>query len=290
MSTFDVIPQLLVSALGIGCVYALAALGFQVIWRATGILNFSLGPQVVVGMLLFYTIRVRLGLNLWIALLLSAIIALLIGILYERLFVSPAIGASEHAPVIVTLGGLVFLQGLWQIIWGPQALFAPPFSKGDPLKIGSAIIETQYLWIVGLTVVILLGVFLLYQYTMWGRALRAASMNIDGAKVIGVNTTLVPLYAFGIGAVLCAVGGAMVAPLGAARFDLGLTYGLKGFAACLFGGLASPVTVVIGGLLIGFIEVFSILFTQAFRDVVLYSIIIIVLAFRPQGLFGKKFG
>lgn len=289
MITFEVIPQLLVSAVGMGCVYALAALGFQVIWRATGILNFSLGPQVVVGMLLLYTFRVTLGLNLWVALFLSAMIALLIGILYERLFISPAIGASEHAPVIVTLGGLVFLQGLWQIIWGPQALFAPPFSKGDPLNLGGARIETQYLWIVGLTVVVLIGVFFLYRHTMWGRALRAASMNIEGAKVVGVNTTLVPFYVFGMSAVLCAVAGAMVAPLGAARFDLGLTYGLKGFAACLFGGLASPVTVVIGGLLIGFIEVFSIFFTQAFRDVVLYSIIIIVLAFRPEGIFGKKF-
>jgi len=290
MFNLEVIPQLLVSGLGMGCIYALAALGFQIIWRATNILNFSLGPQVVVGMLLLYTFRVTLELNLWVALFLSALISIIIGAIFERLFISPAIGASEHAPVIVTLGGLVFLQGLWQIIWGPQALFASPFSKGEPLSFGGALIEIQYFWIVGLTVVVLVGVFVLYRYTMWGRALRAASINPEGAKVIGVNTGLIPFYVFGMGAGLCALAGAMVAPLGAARFDLGLTYGLKGFAACLFGGLASPVTVVIGGLLIGFIEVFSILFTGAFRDVVLYSIIIIVLAFRPEGIFGKKIG
>lgn len=290
MFNLEVIPQLFVSGLGMGCVYALAALGFQIIWRASGILNFSLGPQVVIGMLLLYSFRVTLGLNLWVAFFLSAVIAIIIGAIFERLFISPAIGASEHAPVIVTLGGLVFLQGLWQIIWGPQALFASPFSTGEPLSFCGALIEIQYIWIVGLTIIVLIGVFVLYRYTMWGRALRAASMNIEGAKVIGVNTGLIPFYVFGMGAGLCALAGAMVAPLGAARFDLGLAYGLKGFAACLFGGLASPVTVVIGGLLIGFIEVFSILFTQAFRDVVLYSIIIIVLAFRPEGIFGKKIG
>lgn len=286
---WETIPQLLASGLMVGLIYGLVALCFHLVYNTTNILNFATGEFVVLGSLVLYTLNTALGLNLGIAFVLMVITVGIVGLLFERVVIFPLQGLPHLVPVIATLGATFVFRIIFMIGWGKDALFVKSFSGDAPIAFLGAMVLPQTLWILGATALVLAGVFALFRYTMFGRGLHAVSLNDEGAKIIGVNITRVTLYVFVLSALLSAVGGGLIAPITTAKYDLGIAFSLKGMAASILGGITSPVGSVAGGIIIGILEaLIAGLLSSVFRDATIFSIVIVMLALRPTGIFGRR--
>lgn len=288
MVSLDTIPQLLASGLMVGLIYGLVGLCFHLGYNTTKIVNFATGEFVVLGSLLLFTFNQSLGINLAVAFVLMLIAATAIGILFERVVIFPLHGQPHLVPVIATLGATFVFRIVFMIIWGTQALFVPSFSGDTPMTFMGAMIQPQALWIAISTLLILAAVWALFRFTMFGKALHAVSLNEQGVKIIGVNITMVTLYVFVLTAVLSAAAGGLMAPITSAKSDLGVAFSLKGMAASFLGGITNPAGAVIGGILIGILEALVAgILSSVFRDAAIFSVVIVILALRPAGLFGR---
>jgi branched-chain amino acid transport system permease protein len=284
--------QYILTGFTVGCVYALVGLGFTIIYNATGIINFAQGEFVVLGALLFYTFLSLLHLPLAVALILAVLAVALVGLLMERLAIRPL----RHAPlvtlVIVTVGVSVIMRGLTRLVWGPDAFPVPAFSGETSIFVGGAAIQSQYLWIVGLAVVVLVGVRLFFDRTVVGKAMQACAINAEAARLAGISVERMVQLSFGLSAAVSALAGVVISPITFAAYDAGTVLGLKGFAAAIIGGLGNGMGAVFGGLLVGLLENLGIGLAPegaaGFQDAFAFVMLVLVLFLRPAGLLGKK--
>ncbi|TAK34014.1 MAG: branched-chain amino acid ABC transporter permease [Chloroflexota bacterium] len=289
MVSLESVPQLLASGLMVGLIYGLVALCFHVIFNTTGIMNFATGEFVVLGGLLFYTFNTQMGLGLGLAFVLMLIITTIAGAAFERIVIFPLQGMPHLVPVIATLGAIFAFRVAFGLIWGKSALFVGSFSGDQPIPLLGAMVLPQAFWILGVTVLVLGAVYVLFRFTMFGRGLQAVALNEEAAKIIGVNMSNVTLYVFILATVLSATAGGLIAPVTTAKYDLGVGFTLKGMAASILGGVSNPVASVAGGILIGLLEALVAgMVSSAYRDAVIFSVIIVMLALRPTGLFGRR--
>jgi len=284
----NLISQFFFTGLTLGSIYSLTALGFHVIYNATGIINFAQGQFAVIGGLVFWSLWVQMDLPLPIALALTLLVAGGIGAIFERVLIYPTAGGALLLPVIMTLAGDLILRAIFYVGWGPDALAVPPFSGPGTMTVLGAAVQTQVLWTFGLAAITMAALYGLFTYTFWGRALVANSINPEGAQVIGLKAKTVTLWVFVMAAVLGGMAGALAAPMSAARYDLGLAFALKGFAGAVLGGLNSAHGVVLGSFAVALLETFTGgLISTALREPLVYTMIIVVLVIRPWGIFGR---
>lgn len=278
--------QYVIAGLKSGSIYALVALGFTVVYGATGVINFAQGEFFMLGGVLAVWFH-SLGLPLPVAGIAAVAATALIGIAFERVALRRQRSASPLVLVIITIGGSMVMKSLARHLFGPDELSLPEFTPGPSIDVAGVAVERQALWVWGLTIVAVLVLAWLYQRTKLGRAMRACSISHDAAHLMGIDTARVVMVSFGIAAALGALAGFAVTPLTQTSWDAGAAIGVKGFAAAILGGLGNPVATVIGGLVLGLLESLSVAYlSSTYKDVISLVVLLVVLFVRPQGLFG----
>jgi branched-chain amino acid transport system permease protein len=282
--------QYLLTGLTVGAIYALVALGFSIIFNASHVINFAQGEFVMIGGMATVSLT-GAGLPYLLAIPLAVVAAALVGLALEKFAVEPARGASVVTLIIITIGASIFLRGLAMLVWDKNLHALKSFTGDAPIAIAGATILPQSLWVLGVTLAIVLGLSWFFGRTLLGKAMLATSHNRLAAQLVGINVRMVLFVSFGLSAALGAIAGILIAPITTTSYDVGVMLGLKGFAAAILGGLGSGIGAVIGGLILGIAETMSAGYlSSAYKDVIAFLIILVVLFFMPSGLFGKRGG
>ena len=280
--------QFIFSGLTVGAMYALAAVGFSLIYSASGVINFAQGEFIMLGGM-SAALLVQAGVPLPLAIALAVLVAAAAGLIVEKLAIEPAGNSEVVTLVIITIGASLTLRGLAEVFLGKANHALPAFSGEEPIAILGATLMPQSLWVMGVTLVVVVALALFFSRTTLGKAVLATSCNKLAAQLVGVNTRFILLLAFGLSAALGAVGGILVAPMTYTSYDVGIMMGLKGFVAATLGGLGSGVGAIVGGLLLGVVEAMTAGYiSSAYKDAMPFVLILLILFFLPQGLFGKK--
>ncbi|MBE7417897.1 MAG: branched-chain amino acid ABC transporter permease [Ideonella sp.] len=280
--------QFVAGGLTAGAIYALVALGFSIIYNASGAINFAQGEFVMIGGMSAVALLAT-GMPLPLAVLLALAVAVFVGLLLEKLAIEPARNASTVTLIIITIGASLFLRGLAQLVWDKRIHALPAFSGDKPITLFGATVLPQGLWVLGVTALAVLALSWFFGRTLFGKAMLATSYNPLAARLMGIQTRTVLLVSFGLAALLGALGGVLTAPITFTSYDSGLMLGLKGFSAAMLGGLGSFAGAVAGGLLLGLIEALSAGFvSSAYKDAIAFVVILAVLFLLPGGLLGAR--
>jgi len=278
--------QFTIAGLKSGAIYALLALGFTIVFAATGAINFAQGEFFMLGGMIGVWLT-RLGLPLPVAVLGAVALTAAIGAIFEVLAIRPIADGDPLRIIMVTIGGSVLLRQIALHVFGPDEVPLAAFSPGASIMVAGAAIERQTVWIWAITALAVGALFVLYRKTMFGRAMRATALRRDAARLVGVDTGMMVTVSFALAAGLGALAGLAVAPLTQTAFDVGAGIGVKGFAAAILGGLGNPVAAVGGGLVLGLLESMTAGYINPlYKDAVALVVLLGVLFVRPQGLFG----
>jgi branched-chain amino acid transport system permease protein len=286
------IIQYIVYGITVGGIYALVALGFNIIYNATDVINFAQGEFVMLGAMVMIFLHTTLHLPLILAFFLSILIVTIVGVIFERLAINPAKNAPVITLIIITIGASIFLRGLALIAWKDESIPVPAFSSGEPVFILGASITQQRFWVLGVAAVSVLAVQFFYKYTYMGKAMRATAINRTAARLMGINVRVMVLLSFALSAAVGAGAGMVIAPITFASYDMGAMLGLKGFCAAVLGGLGNSLGAVIGGLIIGVVENLAVGFAPSgysgYKDAIAFIILLVILFIKPSGLLGSR--
>lgn len=280
--------QFLFSGITVGATYALAALGFTLIYNASNVINFAQGEFIMLGGMLAVFFA-QMGLPMPVVLLLAIAIPAVVGIVMEKVAIEPIKGAETVSLIIVTIGASLVIRGLIQVWLGKGTHSLPAFSGDAPLEILGATLLPQSLWVLGVTTVVVVCLWYFFNRTLTGKAMLATSFNRTAAELVGINTSWVLFMSFAMAAGLGALGGILITPITMTSYDVGIMLGLKGFVAVVVGGLGNGLGAVVGGLLVGVLEAMGAGYiSSAYKDAMPFVLILLVLFFMPRGLFGGK--
>lgn len=286
------IIQYIIYGITVGGIYGLVALGFNIIYNATDVINFAQGEFVMLGAMVMIFLHTTLQIPLPLAFFLSIIIVTAIGVIFERLTINPVKNASVITLVIITIGASILLRGIALIAWRDESIPVPSFSSGEPIFLLGASITQQRFWVLGFAIVAVLAVHFFYKYTYIGKAMRATAINRTAARLMGVNVRLMVMFSFALSAAVGAGAGMVIAPITFASYDMGAMLGLKGFCAAILGGLGNGFGAVLGGLIIGTVENLVVGFAPSgysgYKDAIAFIILLVILFVKPSGLLGAK--
>jgi branched-chain amino acid transport system permease protein len=289
-----VLLQQLVNGVVLGSVYALIAVGFSLVFSVLEIINFSHGAMLMLGAYFGLVFIGTLGWGFLPAMLAAAVLTGVAGALVERATVAPL--RRRDSPrvlaLISTIGASITLEALAQLVWGAQVRGYPSPLPAGGLSVGAARVTYLEAAIVGLAAVLmtLLGAFIRYSRT--GRAIRAIAQNLPAARLMGIDVDRTILVIFAIGSAIGAVAGMLSgAYFSFAQPSMGFLPGIKGFVAAVLGGMGSVVGAGLGGLLLGLAEnLGGGLLSFEYKDAIVFSVLILILIFRPSGILGHDAG
>jgi branched-chain amino acid transport system permease protein len=280
--------QFLFSGLTVGATYALAALGFAIIYNSSRVINFAQGEFIMLGGMAAVALT-GLGIPLPVSIVLAIAVAGAVGALIEKFAIEPA-GRADVVPlIIITIGASLVVRGLVQVFLGKGTHALGAFSGEKPFVIAGATLLPQSLWVLGVAALVVAALGWFFGYTRHGKAMLGTSHNMLAAELVGINTKSVLLLSFVLSGALGALGGILLAPITYTSYDVGIMLGLKGFVAATLGGLGSATGAVVGGLLLGLLEAMTAGYiSSAYKDAMPFVLILLVLFFMPSGLFGAK--
>lgn len=279
--------QFIFSGLTVGAVYALVALGFTMIYNASGVINFAQGEFVMLGGMVT-VFAAKAGVPLPLAALLAIVVAVAVGILLNKLAIETARGASVVALIIITIGASIFLRGASQLVFDKQFHKLPPFSGDDPIRILGASLTPQSLWVLGGAAAIVAALWFFFERTLTGKAVRATAANRLAAHLVGIDTRRMMTLSFALSAAIGAVAGLLVTPITLTSYDAGTLLALKGFAAAMLGGMGIPLGAIVGGVALGLFEQLAAGYLSSdYKDATAFTLIVLVLFALPNGLFGR---
>lgn len=285
----DQILQFFLGGITVGSIYALVALGFALIFNATGIINFAQGQFVMFGGLLTSSILGELGWPLPAAIVVAIALTAALGAGIYAVVIYPMRNRPVFTQIMLTLGISIIFETLALIIWGTDPLFLPAFSSDEPIPVGGAMIQPQMLWVLGVALLTMIALQLFYRYTSVGQAMLACSINVTAARAVGIDPRKMVLLAFILAAALGALGGVLIAPITTTSYSIGLSMTLKGFASAIIGGMGSSLGALVGGLTLGVVESLSAGFlSSGYKDGITLGLLILFLILRPQGIFGER--
>lgn len=280
--------QFLLAGLTVGSTYALAAVGYTLVYSASGMINFAQGEFIMLGAMSASAL-VAAGVPLLPALLAAVAFTTLVGIALAKLAIEPARNASIVSLIIITLGAGQVIRGVVQLVLGKGNHALPGLSGDQPLLVFGAALAPQAIWIMAVTLVIVVALMVYFSTTMHGKALLATSHNRLAAQLVGVNTMGILIFSFALSAALGGIGGVLLAPLTFTSYDAGTMLGLKGFVAAALGGLGSAPGAIVGGVALGVIESLTAAYvSSSYKDAMAFVLVILVFLVAPQGLFGAK--
>jgi branched-chain amino acid transport system permease protein len=281
--------QLVVSGTAIGAIYALVALGFTLLWQASGTINFAQGEFVMLpAFAILFFMRV-VDAPLWLAFLLTCVVAMLVlGTGFKVAVVDPLLKHGVIPLVIATLGLSIGIKSLVKAGWTAEAQpFPSPFPPGL-MSLGALKVSWADFGTLLLAGVIVIGLQQFLNRTVTGRAMQAVAQNTESARVLGIDVKRMVLYVFLINAVLATVAALLITPAYLAKFDMGETLGLKAFYAAIIGGFNNPRGALLGGVLVGVLEnLTGAYISPAYKEGVALMLFLLVIIVRPEGLLGK---
>jgi len=278
--------QLTLNGLAVGCIYGLVALGFVLIYKATELVNFAQGDLLMLGAFVAYMAVVSWGLNYWIGFLIAAVVIAAFGALLDVVVLRRVIGQPQFAVVMLTIGLGAIFRSFASIAWGSEIYTLPTPFSAHATRLAGVTLSHEYLSIIVGTLLLCGVLYAFFTFTRVGLAMQAASQNQLAAYYMGIPVKLMFSLIWAISAAVAAIAGVLLAPVSLIDINLGFI-GLKAFAAAVLGGFGSIPGALVGGITIGLIELFSGAYLpQGFKDVAAYVVLLIVLAVRPQGIFG----
>ena len=284
----EVFLQLTLSGLSNGMVYALVAVGFVIIYKASDVINFAQGEFLTFGAYLSFAFLVQFGVPWSLGVLATMIVAGLIGLLVERLVLRPLIGEPIISMIMATIGLSSVLKAVVNGIWGPRPRAFPSFLPDGEVEILGAIVGADRLVTIGVAFTLLLLLTLFFRYTRDGIAMRAIADDQQAALSMGISIRRVLAVAWAMAAISASVGGIMLANIVGVGQEISVV-GLKVFPVVILGGLDSVPGAIIGGAIIGLLEAYTGGYVgHGLNLIVPYIVLILVLMVRPYGLFGKE--
>ena len=284
--------QYTVTGISVGFVYALIALGFALIWKASSVANLALGQIVLISSWFAYSMLDQAGLPFYLGLPAVVVFAVFLGWIIERFTLRPLIAQPILSLITVTLGIGYFLEGVITFVWPMSNAKLPDIFPQSVVHIGSAVISQEYLWVIGISLAIFLGLTAFFRYHRMGIAMRATADDQMAVQACGIPVTRVFSVSWMFACVVAAVGGVLISSIGSISHGLVET-GLKAFSVVILGGLDSFLGAVIAGPVIGLAENYGGGYLTQFlwagvRDIIPFVIIIIVMVIKPYGLFGEE--
>lgn len=281
--------QYLITGLTVGSVYAMVAVGFNIIYNVTEIINFAQGEFVMLGGLIMVFFHVAVGLSLILAFPVTIIVVTLVGMLLDRLAIRPIRQPSVLTLIIATIAASILIKGAAMFIWGKDPYDLPAFSGRNPITFLGAVIQPQYFWVIGFLIITVIALSVFFDRTIIGKAMSACADNADAASLMGINVKQMILLSFALSASIGAVAGITITPISLMEYDRGAMLAVKGFGAVVLGGLGSFPGAVIGGLILGAIESLGAgLISSGYKDAFALLVLMAVLFFKPSGIFGDK--
>jgi branched-chain amino acid transport system permease protein len=282
--------QLVISGVAQGCIYGLIALGFVLIYKATETVSFVQGDLMMMGGFVGLAAMTMLGFPYWLSIM-AAIIAMgLFGLFIERLVIRPILGQPQFTIVMLTIGIGYIVRGLITMIpaIGTETHVLPVPFKDQVLQAGGLLFSVEQLVIIGATALLCAVLFAVFRYTTVGIAMQASSQNQLAAYYMGIPVQKLNGLVWALAAAVAAVAGLLLAPITFVHVNMGFI-GLKAFPAAVVGGFGSLPGAIVGGLIIGIVESLSGFYLPTgFKDVAPYIVVLLMLWFKPNGLFGEK--
>lgn len=288
MDPFTSFLQNLSGGLLIGGIYALMGVGLALIFGVMRIINFAHGEFVAVGMYAAIFLFQVYGLDPYLSMLIALPAGFLLGVLLERVVLSRLVDADPDSTLLATLGlGLVLSNALFLIFGAEPASIYLPYATTS-INLGGVRLPIAQLLAAGVTLLVMVVLYLFLNRTETGRTIRATAQNRIGAELVGVNTRRIHSLVFGLGVVLAMAAGMVLSPLLFAIPTIGHSYTLKAFVVIVLGGMGSIPGAIVGGLLLGVVEFLGAsYFSSGYRDAYGLIAFLLVLLLRPQGLFGR---
>lgn len=275
-----VFAQLLLPGLTTGCVYALVALGFVLCANVSGVVNFAQGEFVMLGGIVAAWL-IGQGSGILVAIPVATAAGAVVGVLQDRLTLAPVRHSPPFIQITITLGVAVVIRGLVLITFGKDPLGMPGFTGDGVFDLFGAVLPVQTLWVWGATAALLVAMFWFLKHTDAGRAVRACSINLQAARLMGVDTGRLTLLVFAVNGAVGALAGIVITPIVLANWDAGIAYSLKGFIGAILGGFRSPVVAVLGGLGIGLLEAFAAGYiSSGWQNAIVYAVLLVYLLVR----------
>ncbi|MBP7050370.1 MAG: branched-chain amino acid ABC transporter permease [Phycisphaerae bacterium] len=287
--TLALFVQYALSGITAGSIYAIVAIGFNIIYCTTGIINFAQGEFLIVGAMT--AISLAQVLPLPAAILVAVLITALLGGLLELVFIRQVRNPSVVRLVIITIGLSILIREAMLHIWDEKPWSLPYFTgtASSTIKILGAYIPPQVLWVLGVSAVIVAALTLFFRYTTTGQAMRACADDRMAARLCGVNDRWMVTLSFMLSAGIGALAGCVVSPITQTQYDMGAPLAIKGFTVAIVGGLGNSMAAVAAGLFLGLLEAFVISqFASAYKEVVAIVVLLLILVFRPTGLFARR--
>jgi len=286
--SLDLLFQYLVAGITYGTIYAIVAIGFNIIYNTTGIINFAQGEFVMLGGMIGVTLHALVPMPVAIAG--AVVVTMLVGALIEMLFIRWLRRPSVLRLIIITIGLSIGIRELALLLWG-EGVRALPYFTGTAvtsLSIGDVHISPQVLWVLGISAVMVAALNFFFARTLLGRQMRACACNREAAQLCGISAKNMVTLSFVLSAGIGALAGCVISPITYVQYDSGTSLALKGFTVAILGGLGNSMAAIAAGLLLGSLESFSIwVMPAAYKDVIAISILLLILFVRPTGLFGN---
>lgn len=280
--------QLLISGATMGIVYGLIAMGMVLIFRSVGVMNFAQGEFLMVGGYFCYTFNRIFHLPIVVALILASLLMGVVGVVFMRTSYWPLRKAQSKAIIVSAMGASIALKEGARLSWGAIPLSVDKVIAGTA-KIGTATVQWQYLAIIGISVILMFFVYILLEKTFIGHIMQATAQDQYMASLVGIPVIVSIGLTFALSAIITGIGGGLLAPLFFLSNTMGAASGAKAFAAIVIGGFGSVPGAIIGGLIVGLVESFGGAYiSTTYQLVLIYIVLVIVLMFRPQGLFGER--
>lgn len=283
------ILSIITTGVVVGAFYGLVAVALQISYVGTGVFNFAQGDLVTVGAFAIWSFNVGVGMNVWLALAATCVVGYIVGTLFERVIVRPVAGRPLIQAGLATLAGASILEGIIEIIYGPDTRSVPQFLSRGPFHLGPVVIPVQDPFVVAVVIVAAVSLFVFLRYTEIGLTIRASADNREGATIVGINVHRTSAIVFGLSGLLSAAAGAIMAPIIGASFVAGVNILLVAFTAAVLGGITSTVAVAIGGVLLGLLV--TALQASAVAEYYQVGVLAVLLAFmlvRPYGVASGK--
>jgi branched-chain amino acid transport system permease protein len=282
------LSQYLITGLTVGSVYAMVAIGFNIIYNVTEIINLAQGEFVVLGGLIMVSLHAVGGVPIILAFPITVILVTVVGMLLDRFAIRPIRQPSVLTLIIATIAASIIIKGIAMFIWGKDPFDLPAFSGRNPIHFMGAVIQPQYFWVGGFLIVIVILLTIFFEKTIIGKAMSACADNPDAASLVGINVKRMILLSFSLSAAIGAVAGIIVTPISLMEYDRGAMLAVKGFGAVVLGGLGSFPGAILGGLILGTIESFGAgLIHSGYKDAFALIVLLAVLFVRPSGLLGS---
>ncbi|GBE00353.1 high-affinity branched-chain amino acid transport system permease protein LivH [bacterium BMS3Abin07] len=281
--------QYLVAGITYGIIYSTVAIGFNIIYNATGIINFAQGEFVMIGGMTAVTLNAFLPLPL--AIIIAVIITMVVGALIDIIFIRWIVNPSVLRMIIITIGLSIVIREIALHVWGDGVRALPYFTGNEitSLSIAGVHISPQVLWVIGVCSVVVIALNFFFSFTLVGRQMRACASNRNAARLCGINAKNIVTLSFVLSAGIGALAGCVISPITYVQYDSGTGLAIKGFTVAILGGLGNSMAAVAAGIILGILESFSIwVLPAAYKDAIAISILLIILFYRPSGLFGSR--